>query len=141
MTVSILRQVQRGIKSAGFWCGFVLLMFTLQFVHMDASLYWRDPLTYFGSGDFFYTFLISIYAGILRFMFPLCALLPAGMLYAEDKESRFIIPTLHRQNPRRYVMNRMMSAFLISAIMVVSAVALTTALYFLVCPLLRNSIH
>jgi hypothetical protein len=132
--MNILRQLQRGIKSAWFWCGFVLTLFTLQFVHMDAGLYWSDPLAYFGSGDFYYTFIISIYVGILRFMFPLCALLPAGMLYAEDKESRFLISTLHRQRPRRYVVDRMASAVLISTLMVAMAVALTTVFYLLVCP-------
>ncbi len=130
----IFRQVQRGVKSTGFWAGFLLLIFTLQFVHMDASLYWNDPLAYFGSGDFFYTFIISVYVGILRFLFPLCAILPAGMLYAEDKESRFLIPTLHRQSTRRYVLDRMISAAVISAVMVILAMTVTTVFYLIVCP-------
>ena len=132
--MDLCRQLQRGIKSAGFWCGLALTLFTLQFVHMDASLYWKDPLAYFGSGDFFYTFLISIYVGILRFLFPLCAILPAGMLYAEDQNSRFIIPTLHRQRPQKYICTRMASAVIITGLMVIAAITITTALYLVVCP-------
>lgn len=130
----ILRQVQRSIKNAGFWAGFFLLLFALQFVHMDASLYWRDPLTYFRSGDFFYTFIISIHVGILRFIFPLCAILPSGMLYVEEKESRFLIPTLHRQSPRSYVANRLLASALAAVLMVLAALAVTTVFYLIVCP-------
>lgn len=101
---------------------------------MDASLYWKNPSAYFGSGDFYYTFIISVYVGILRFVFPLCAILPAGMQYAEDQNSRFLIPSLHRQSPQRYIVNRILSAILLSALMVIIAMAFTTALYFIMCP-------
>jgi len=131
----ILRLVERCIKSTGFRAGFFLLLFTLQFVHMDAGLYWRNPLAYFRSGDFYYTFIISVYVGLVRFAFPLCAILPAGLLYIEDWTSGFLVSALHRQSPRRYVADRMIGSALSAGLMVCGALTVTTVFYLLVCPL------
>lgn len=63
----ITAQLRRGIKSTGFVMAVVLQLFALTYVHMDAGLFWRDPLEYFQCGDFYYTFFISTEQGLSRF--------------------------------------------------------------------------
>lgn len=92
----ITAQLRRGIKSTGFVMAVVLQLFALTYVHMDAGLFWRDPLEYFQCGDFYYTFFISTEQGLHWLTVPIVAILPMGFVFADDHQSGYINLRQHR---------------------------------------------
>ena len=76
----------------------LLQLFALIYVHMDAGLFWQDPLEYFRCGDFYYTFFISTELGLSWLTIPIVAMLPMGFVFADDKQSGYVNLVLYRQS-------------------------------------------
>ena len=130
----ITAQLRRGIKSTGFVMAVVLQLFALTYVHMDAGLFWRDPLEYFQCGDFYYTFFISTEQGLHWLAVPIVAILPMGFVFADDHQSGYINLILYRQRRRNYVVHRAIAACLAGAVAMLTALLLYTGFIALVTP-------
>ena len=130
----ITAQLRRGIKSTGFVMAVVLQLFALTYVHMDAGLFWRDPLEYFQCGDFYYTFFISTEQGLHWLTVPIVAILPMGFVFADDHQSGYINLILYRQRRRNYVVHRAIAACLAGAVAMLTALLLYTGFIALVTP-------
>lgn len=130
----VTAQLRRGIRSTGFVMAVVLQLFALTYVHMDAGLFWRDPLEYFRCGDFYYTFFISTEQGLHWLTLPIVAILPMGFVFADDHQSGYIHLVLYRQRRRDYVVHRAIAACLAGAAAVLTAMLLYTVFIALVTP-------
>ena len=104
----------------------LLQLFALIYVHMDAGLFWQDPLEYFRCGDFYYTFFISTELGLSWLTIPIVAMLPMGFVFADDKQSGYVNLVLYRQSKRGYVIHRALAACLTACVAVLFALSLYT---------------
>lgn len=68
------------------FCTF-LQVFSYFYVHMDASLFWENPIAYFQWGDFYYTFILSTELGLIGVLLPAsAALITASVLYSSNAQ-------------------------------------------------------
>lgn len=130
----IIAQIRRGIKSTGFLIAVVLQLFALTYVHMDAGLFWQNPLEYFKCGDFYYTFLISTEQGLSWLIVPIAAIMPFGFVFVDDKQSGYINLVLYRQDRKKYVIHRAIVACITSAIAMLLALSFYTGFIAIVTP-------
>ena len=130
----ILLQCRRGIKSKGFLFAVILMLYALNFVHMDAGMFWTHPLIYFGDGDFYYTFIISTQFGLLWILLPFASVLPMGLSYIDDKQTRYVDFLFNRQTRAQYAAHRLIASSVISALAIGSTLLVYTLFLAIVCP-------
>lgn len=120
-------QWRRGVFNGGFAGGVLLLLYSWWFVASNADIAWTNPMAYYGSGDFFYHFLVSLDLGLFHTALPLSAVLPMGFWLCDDVHTRHQDLALARRTPLAYAGTRLTAAALSAA----TAVLASSCLYIL----------
>ncbi len=127
-------QWRRIFSSRGFYFAVLIQCFAYLYPHMDAGTFWDAPLSYFGSADLLYFFLMPRTNGLCIFLLPFVAVLPAATLLAEDVHSGYIRFLLQRVGKTKYLGMRMLQAAAGGAAASLAGSLLYLAFIMVVCP-------
>lgn len=133
-------QWRRIFSSRGFYLAVLIQCFAYFYPHMDAGTFWLDPLSYFGSADLLYFFLMPRTYGLCIILLPFVAVLPSSTMIAEDVQSGYIRCLLQRTGKTRYYGTRMLQAVAGGAAASLAGSLLYLIFIMIVCPWNENII-
>ncbi|NLC32928.1 MAG: hypothetical protein GX781_06485 [Clostridiales bacterium] len=105
-------QTKRIFLSRGLYIAVTLQLFAYFYPHMDTSMFFYEPLKYFGSADFLYFYLMPRELGLVHVLLPLVAVLPSATFAAEDAHMGFLNYQLYRSGEKKYMRLQIQSALL-----------------------------
>lgn len=133
-------QWRRIFCSKGFFLAIIIQILSYLYPHMDTYVFWHDTISYFGSADLLYFFLMPRANGLCIILLPFVAVMPAATLVAEDVQSGYIRFLIERTGKGKYFLIRILQAAAGGAAASIVGSMIYLGFIFIACPLDENII-